>query len=77
MCDGNGVLTLGVLINDTTHEINSSRNQDCLTCDNSCQKSNDVDIVRVVKMKSKCCKRYERKKKSHCKGCPERNKGVA
>ncbi len=76
MCDSIDVLTLDNLFDETIHSKDFNKQKDCLMCTNSCQKNRAVDLIEVVKVKSKCCKRYEKKKKSHCKGCPERNRAV-
>jgi len=79
MCDTAGVLTLDNLFDGTVLLDALNQQTDCSGCTNSCQKKQTVEIVKAakVKVKSRCCKRYERKKKAPCKGCPERNKAVA
>ncbi|MBJ14558.1 MAG: hypothetical protein CMB70_04230 [Euryarchaeota archaeon] len=79
MCDEPGVLTLDKLLGGTIILKPMKKQNDCLSCTNSCQKKQTAEIIEVaeVKVKSKCCKRYERKKKAPCKGCPERPRAVA
>tara|TARA_B100000073_G_scaffold320696_1_gene300595 strand:+ start:183 stop:425 length:243 start_codon:yes stop_codon:yes gene_type:complete len=80
MCDTTGVLTLDDLFDGTISLDGLNQQNDCSGCTNSCQKKQTVEIVEVVakvKVKSKCCKRYERKKKAPCKGCPERTRAAA
>jgi len=79
MCDTTGVLTLDDLVDGTISLDGLRQRNDCSSCTNSCQKKQTVEIIEVakVKIKSKCCKRYERKKKAPCKGCPERARAVA
>ena len=79
MCGRTGVLTLDDLVDGTISLDAFNQQNDCFGCTNSCQKKQTVEIIEVVKVKvkSRCCKRYERKKKAPCKGCPERTRAVA
>tara|TARA_Y100000591_G_C21791915_1_gene677048 strand:+ start:363 stop:593 length:231 start_codon:yes stop_codon:yes gene_type:complete len=76
MADRNGELTFKVLVDGTASLQRTGPGKNCSGCDNSCQRATRIDIVEEVKVRSKCCKKYK-KKKSFCKRCPKRIKGVA
>ena len=71
------MLTLEVLFNTSLENEQHIEETGCTSCIDFHQEHSNIDIVKTVKLKEKCCKRYERKKKSHCKRCPEGNRGVA
>jgi len=78
MGDVNCRMTLELLIDGMAISHETSKKKDCSGCNNSCKKNKiEVDIVKQVKSKSKCCKKYKKKKKSFCSRCPKRSKGVA
>ena len=77
MGDVNDRMTLELLMNGMTILRENSEKRGCSECNNSCSEKNKVDVVEQVKMKSKCCKKYKKKKKSYCNRCPEKSKGVA
>ena len=71
MDNQSGVMTLEFLIDSTAAQEKIVQDSACSGCSNSCRKKNTIDIVREVKLKSKCCKKYKKKKKSFCSRCPE------
>tara|TARA_Y100000287_G_C14171996_1_gene330362 strand:- start:727 stop:963 length:237 start_codon:yes stop_codon:yes gene_type:complete len=74
----NGNMTLEILIDGMTISHETSEKKDCSGCNNSCKKNKTkVDLVKQVELKSKCCKKYKKKKKTFCSRCPKRRKGVA
>ena len=78
MGDVNGKMTLELLFNGLTIMYETSEKKDCSGCNNSCKKNKiKVDLVKQVELKSKCCKKYKKKKKTFCNGCPKRSRGVA
>ena len=77
MSDVNGKMTLELLVNGMTIVHETSEKKDCFGCNNICKKNIiKADLVKQVELKSKCCKKYKKKKK-FCSRCPKRSKGVA
>ena len=76
MGDVNGMMTFELLMSGMTILRENSEERGCSGCNNSCSIKNKMDVVEHVKMKSKCCKKYK-KKKSYCNRCPKKSKAVA